>query len=115
MILLLAAVVYYLKPAKNTAGTEPFRTVTRLIYSKHARCRMDCRDITEDEIRKVLKGGTLNREKSGYDKKHKDETFALEGYGDGDQYIRVVVTPEKNELLVITVIDLRKDWPCDCN
>lgn len=115
IILVLAAAVYFLKPAGNASDKESFRTITQLIYSKHARCRMGCRDITEGEIRKVIKEGTLNQEKSGYDKKYRDQTYALEGYGDNDQYIRVVVTPRQNELLIITVIDLRKQWQCDCN
>lgn len=76
---------------------------------------MDCRGITEQEIRQVLEKGDLNKSKSGFDRKHDNETFALEGYGDNGQHIRVVTTPKPEGLLVITVIDLEKEWACNCD
>jgi hypothetical protein len=42
-------------------GTEPInRQESRLIYTKHARCRMDCRHITEQEIKEILHDGEIN-------------------------------------------------------
>src|SRR3954462_3185913 len=37
---------------------------TPLIYTKHARCRMDCRHISEADIKEVLREGHVNEAKS---------------------------------------------------
>lgn len=75
---------------------------------------MDCRQITMDEIKEILKNGHLNTAKSGIGAKG-DNTYALDGYSLEKQHIRVVVAPENNGLVVITCIDLDKEWQCDCN
>lgn len=113
VIVIAALLILLNQPGANEF--DAYREVTRLTYTGHARCRMDCREITEPEIRKVLSKGDLNEAKSGFDTKHKNHTYAVEGYGDDGQHIRVVVTPKNGSLLVITVIDLKKEWACDCN
>src|SRR6185503_18661379 len=40
------------------------RHAHHLILTRHARCRMDCRHITEKEIREILEGGEINYKKS---------------------------------------------------
>lgn len=116
VVVLVIAVIYFLQSApNNNTAPETFRDFHELVYTKHARCRMDCRDINEREIKEIIADGKLNRAKSGYDKKHKNQTYALEGYSYQKQHIRVVVTPKSDDLLVITVIDLDKDWACDCD
>lgn len=114
IVLVLVVVVYLFRSPENGTGAEPYRNITEIVYTNHARCRMGCRDISENEIKKVLEDGSLNRAKSGFDRQHNDQTYAVEGYGNDGQFIRVVVTPRNNQLLVITVIDLRKDWACNC-
>ena len=34
------------------------RHATHIIFSKHAKCRMDCRNIDESEVKEILKNGT---------------------------------------------------------
>lgn len=99
----------------NQQGTknESFRNISHLILTKHVKCRMNCRNITEDEIKEILKDGRLNQAKSGIGSKG-DSTFALEGYSHENQHIRVVVAPESDGLVVITCIDLEREWPCHC-
>lgn len=75
---------------------------------------MNCRHITEEEIREILNTGKINDAKSGIGSKG-DSTFAVEGYSNDDQHIRVVVAPESDGLVVITCIDLGKEWPCNCH
>ena len=99
---------------RGNADPENFRNTNRLILTKHAKCRMDCRQITIDEIKEILKKGNVNRSKTGVSSKG-DSTYALEGYSHESQYIRVVVAPETDGLIVITCIDLNKEWPCNCN
>ncbi len=94
-------------------GYESFRNISHLILTKHVKCRMNCRHITEEEIKEILKGGSVNYAKSGIGSKG-DSTFALEGYSHENQHIRVVVAPESDGLVIITCIDLGKEWPCNC-
>ena len=75
---------------------------------------MDCRHITEKEIREVLERGDINYPKSepnGYP----DPKYAFEAYTDEGQHLRVVFAPESDRLVVVTCIDLNSEWPCQCN
>ena len=98
----------------GNSGDESFRNSSHLILTKHIKCRMDCRHITEDEIKEIIKNGEINYNKSGTGSKG-DSTFALEGFSHENQHIRVVVAPESEGLVLITCIDLDKEWPCNCN
>ncbi|HRN95052.1 MAG TPA: DUF4258 domain-containing protein [Chitinophagales bacterium] len=91
------------------------RNIAYIQYSKHARCRMDCRQITESEIEKVLETGTINYRKSELDVVECKQKYALEGYGDDRQHIRVIFAPCQNKTTVVTCIDLGEDWECACN
>ncbi len=116
LAVLIIAIVYFLQSAPlGVSVNDDVRDYKELVYTKHAKCRMDCREINEREIKEIIADGKLNKAKSGYDKKHKNQTYALEGYSYQKQHIRVVVAPKNQNLLVITVIDLDKDWACDCN
>ena len=97
----------------GNSGDESFRNSTHLILTKHVKCRMDCRHITEDEIKEIIKNGKVNYNKSGTGSKG-ENTFALEGFSQENQHIRVVVAPESEGLVLITCIDLDKEWPCNC-
>lgn len=88
------------------------RNTTHLIFSKHARCRMDCRRIDESEIREILKNGTVNEKKIQRDKR--GITWPVEGTTHDGQRVRIVFAPKDDGLVVVTVIDLGKEWSCDC-
>ncbi len=90
---------------------DAFRNTGTLVLTKHVKCRMECRHITLEEIKEILRDGSENYSKSGKG----DKTYAIEGYSADNQHIRVVVAPENNELVVITCIDLDNNWPCNCN
>ena len=92
----------------------PYRDTSDLVLTDHVKCRMDCREITINEIKEVLTRGKLNKDKSGLGSQG-DPTFAVEGYSSDKQHIRVVVAADEEELVVITCIDLEKEWPCDCD
>lgn len=92
-----------------------YRNTKDLVLTKHVRCRMGCREVTLEEIKEIIEMGKVNLQKSGIGKQG-DSTFALEGFSHEKQHLRVVVAPQKNgELVVITCIDLEKEWPCNCN
>ena len=129
VLLLAALLLFYLKThqrGSNTrnnievttdavTGDEPFsRNPENIIYTKHARCRMDCRHITEEEVKEILQTGKLNSDK--IEEGEKGPTYPLEGRTKADKMMRIVVAPKKNDLVIVTVIDLDKDWPCgDCH
>jgi hypothetical protein len=96
------------------SGNEPFDRHAALVLTKHARCRMDCRHITVKEIHEILDVGTINYAKSEPDAKP-DPKYALEGYTDEHQHLRIIVAPEKEKLIVITCIELDVEWTCHCN
>ena len=81
---------------------------------------MDCRHITEKEIREILEGGEVNYRKSEPDG-HPDPKYALEGYTKEGQHLRVVFAvpaaarrETAHSLVVITCIELGVEWQCDC-
>lgn len=95
------------------AANDPIdRTPEHLIYTKHARCRMECRHIDESEVQEVLKDGIINYKKVEEDDRGK--SYPLEGFTHDKQHVRIVFAPKRNDLVVVTVIDLEHDWPCDC-
>jgi hypothetical protein len=120
LYLLLLILIAFLLILKKTScfrnekhDYEPFRDTSHLIPTKHAYCRMDCRHITKEEIKEILEKGKVNYSKSDLSSKG-HSTYALEGYSHENQHIRVVVAPESDGLVVITCIDLDKEWPCNC-
>lgn len=97
---------------KNPRGLN--RNPSQINYTKHAKCRMDCRTITESEINQVLTSGNVNYSKSDLKKSDCSKRYAIDGYSKDAQHIRIVVAPCADELTVITCIDLDKDWECHC-
>lgn len=86
------------------------RHPAELFFSKHARCRMRCRQITQEEVKEILLEGKINYDKTKDDSK--GTTYALEGYSHEKQHIRAVFAPHEQHMTVVTVIDLDNDWPC---
>ena len=93
---------------------QPFKNISHLILTKHAKCRMECRDITEEEIKEILHDGNINYMKSNLNDE-RGPTYALEGYSHEHQHLRIVFSPKKEEMVVVTCIDLDKEAECDCN
>lgn len=127
IVLLLAALLLYFvkthqgnnrKAVNVTAeainSNEGFnRHPAHIIYTKHARCRMDCRHITEEEVKEILATGKLRADK--IEQGEKGNTYPLDGRTSGDKMVRIVVAPKKEDIVLVTVIDLDTDWPCgDC-
>ncbi|HEY5409061.1 MAG TPA: DUF4258 domain-containing protein [Ginsengibacter sp.] len=116
LIIVIIALWFFKKDSigKSLPNNDSFRNTTHLILTKHARCRMDCRHITEGEIKEIIHNGKVNETKSGPGTKG-DETYALEGYSNEQQHLRIVVAPEDDGLVVITCIDLDNEWQCNCD
>ena len=102
-----------LPPGSDTSAGEAFdRHTSHIFYSKHARCRMECRHIDESEIKEILETGRINYNKIESDERGK--TYPLEGITHDHQHVRVVIAPKDNGVMVVTCIDLDREWPCDC-
>ncbi|HNQ12285.1 MAG TPA: DUF4258 domain-containing protein [Bacteroidia bacterium] len=92
--------------------TSDFRT-KKIVYTKHATCRMECRNIDEQEVEDMVLNGIINEKKSD----PRDEpcpSIALEGITQDQQEVRIVVANCDEVLKVITVIDLEREYNCNC-
>jgi Domain of unknown function (DUF4258) len=96
-------------------GSSPInRNESMLVFTRHARCRMDCRHITETEVREILEKGEIDYRKSEPNA-HPDPKYALEGYTREGQHLRIIFAPSSRGLVVITCIELGVEWQCDCD
>jgi len=89
------------------------RRISYLQYSNHAKCRMDCRKISRAEVEQVMKEGRINYRKSEL-KNIRCPRYALEGTTSDGQRVRIVYAQCDESTTVVTVIDLERDWQCDC-
>lgn len=83
-----------------------------LRYTRHGRCRMACRHISEDEVEALLREGRVDPDRT----RHEGEcvSYAVEGQTDDGQHVRIVYADCDRETRVVTTIDLGSDWPCQC-
>lgn len=89
------------------------RRTSFLEYTAHAKCRMECRKITQEEVKEIMQEGTINYRKSDV-KDSPCPSYALEGVTADNQRVRIVFGQCDTKTKVITVIDLETDWSCDC-
>ena len=84
-----------------------------IVYTKHARCRMGCRHINENEVMDALEHGQINNRKSDANDQP-CPTYAVETRSPDGQLIRIVFADCGEVTKVITVIDLETDFSCNC-
>jgi len=108
------------KPVKPVTVTENpgrergfDRRTSFIEYSKHAKCRMDCRKISQAEVEEIMKEGSINYRKSDL-KNTRCPTYALEGETSDRQDVRIVFAQCNEKTVVVTVIDLETDFECHC-
>ncbi|TMI91803.1 MAG: DUF4258 domain-containing protein [Bacteroidetes bacterium] len=89
------------------------RRVSYLQYSNHAKCRMQCRHITEQEVEETMREGKINYNKSDL-QNARCPRYAVEEVTKDDQRVRIVFAQCNNYTEVVTVIDLDTEWTCDC-
>ena len=98
-----------------TKSTERFdRTTTNLFFTQHAKCRMKCKHISQQEVKDILRGGTVNYNKSDL-ADPRGPTYAVEGITNDRQRVRIVFAPKRQHLTVVTVIDLDVEYACNCD
>ena len=74
---------------------------------------MACRHIDEAEVQEILQKGRINYDKSD-PASRPDPRYALEGTTRDGQEVRIVFAQADNGAVVVTVIDLQKEWSCNC-
>jgi len=89
------------------------RRTSFIEYTKHAKCRMECRKISDAEVKEIMQNGSINYRKSNV-KAKPCPSYALEGRTSDDQRVRIVFGQCDEKTKVITVIDLETDWSCSC-
>lgn len=99
------------KPVNRDRGFD--RRTSYLKYSNHAKCRMQCRRISEAEVEEIMEDGKINYKKSDLQNK-RCPRYAVEGTTRDDQRVRIVYAQCNESTTVVTVIDLGTDWSCDC-
>ena len=135
LLVLMAALTLFLKRSHQTPATigrqveqhpsgnitantsnsgELNRNTSDLFYTKHAKCRMLCRHITQQEVKDILLNGTINYNKSNLNDP-RGATYALEGMTNDRQHVRIIFAPKQQHLTVVTVIDLEKEFTCNCS
>jgi len=70
LVIVLGAMTFF----RNQTGKASFEDLNtnsnkKLIYTKHAECRMDCRYISEEEVNFIRKSGNVNYRKSDVEDK----------------------------------------------
>jgi hypothetical protein len=129
LILALAIAVFVIKKCKQedsatgSKGKDPVAEVNRnrgfdrrasyIEYTRHSKCRMGCRHISQAEVEEIMQDGKINYNKSNV-KAKPCPTYALEGITKDEQRIRIVFAQCDFKSKVVTVIDLNTDWNCDC-
>lgn len=101
-------------PSSNVNRDRGFdRRVSYLQYSNHAKCRMNCRHITQDEVKDIMQDGKINYGKSDL-QNARCPRYAVEGITKDNQDVRIIFAQCNDNTTVVTVIDLDKKWTCDC-
>jgi Domain of unknown function (DUF4258) len=89
------------------------RRISYIEYTEHAKCRMQCRKISQAEVEEIMQDGNVNYNKSDVNAMP-CPVYALEGITKDDQRVRIVYGQCDRKTKVITVIDLNTGWSCDC-
>ena len=135
IIIILAIILFFVKryqwdnttgPEKNVTTTNPKnpssgvnrnrgfdRRVSYIEYTEHAKCRMQCRKISESEVKQIMQDGKINYNKSDV-QNSRCPRYAVEGITTDDQKVRIVFAQCNDKTTVVTVIDLETEWTCHC-
>ena len=105
-------------PSSASSSTSEHQTAidpsTKLIFTHHAQCRMDCRHITEADIREVLREGHINEAKSQQNESP-CPTYAIEDDRNSDGVrLRIVFAKCDDITKVVTCIDRDHEYECEC-
>lgn len=114
IFVLILLLVFVYKRWQEPVRREAFdRTPSHLYYTKHALCRMDCRHISKDDIKEIMKKGIINFNRSNR-RDRPCPTFALQGETSDGEKLRVVFAQCDDETKVVTCYNLEEEFECHC-
>lgn len=129
LVIALATLVFIIRQCKDERGANDStksksttttnrdkgfdRRISYLEYSRHAKCRMECRRISQAEVEEIMQEGKINYNKSDL-QNARCPRYAVEGITGDDQKVRIVFAQCNDKTEVVTVIDLDTEWSCDC-
>jgi hypothetical protein len=114
ILLVLVFLVFIIRRWNEPVRKEAFdRTPAAVVYTQHALCRMECRQIDKGEIKEIMEKGIINFNKSNQ-RARPCPTFALQGRTSSGEKLRVVFGQCPTETKVITCYNLEEDFACDC-
>jgi hypothetical protein len=114
LLVLLVLAVAVLKWRQEPARKEAFdRAPEALHYTPDARCRMDCRQISEGDIKEIMKKGVIHFNRSNR-RSQPCPTFALQGRTAKGTYLRVHFSQCTDQTTVLNCYNLERDVPCRC-
>jgi hypothetical protein len=87
---------------------------SKIVYSVHAKCIMDCWQIDIENMRAIIKKGDVNFKESNV-RNASRSSYAVDGELSGNRKIRIIVTTADSVATIETAIDLdsKKD-SCLC-
>jgi hypothetical protein len=114
IFVLILLFVFIYKRWQEPVRREAFdRTPSHLYYTKHALCRMDCRHISKDDIKEIMRKGIINFNRSNR-RDRPCPTFALQGETSDGEKLRVIFAQCNDETKVVTCYNLEEDFDCHC-
>ncbi|HEU5167050.1 MAG TPA: DUF4258 domain-containing protein [Chitinophagaceae bacterium] len=130
LIFALAALVFIIRQCRDERGANDStksksttattdrdkgfdRRISYLEYSRHAKCRMECRRISQAEVEEIMQEGRINYNKSDL-QNARCPRYAVEGITGDNQKLRIVFAQCNEKTEVVTVIDLDTEWSCNC-
>lgn len=87
----------------------------KAVVTRHARCRMGCREIDAFEIQEVIDQGRINYRKNKPAQNGRCASIAYEGVTRDRQEVRIIVGECDRDPIIITVIDLGNKYDCTCD
>jgi hypothetical protein len=114
IFVLILLFVFIYKRWQEPVRKEAFdRTPSHLYYTKHALCRMECRQISKEDIKEIMKKGIINFNRSNR-RDRPCPTFALQGETSDGEKLRVIFAQCDDETKVVTCYNLEEDFDCHC-
>lgn len=113
LVIVLGSIAFFRNQTDKASFDDINTTNKKLIYTKHAECRMDCRYISEQEVNFIRKSGNINYRKSDMQDRP-CPTVAKEGRTKDGQMVRIVFAECDNTTKVVTAIDLENEYKCKC-
>ncbi len=110
ILFVIALIFRWQEPVRKEAFN---RNPKELVYTKHALCRMVCREISKEDIDEVIKKGAINFNRSNR-REAPCPVFAIQARISTGEYLRVIFAQCDDVTKVVTGYNLEQDFDCYC-